>query len=121
VSRSEREKMLAGDEYNCHDPELSEMAIDVRRRVAAFCAADPGDEEGRYKLLQTIFGDVGSGVHIESPFYADYGVHTSIGEDTFINVNFMLVDDAPVSIAQSQLASGACSVLLSRSSPPNIL
>jgi len=23
------------------------------------------------------------GVHIEPPFYAEYGVHTSIGEDTF--------------------------------------
>jgi hypothetical protein len=34
--------MLAGDEYNCHNEELSEMAIVARRRVAAFCASDPG-------------------------------------------------------------------------------
>jgi maltose O-acetyltransferase len=44
--------------------------------------------------MQTIFAHVGSGVHIESPFYADYGVHTPIGDDTFINVNLMLIDDA---------------------------
>jgi maltose O-acetyltransferase len=111
VSQSEREKMLAGEEYNCHDAELSEMAIVARRRVAAFCAADPGDEQGRFQLLQTIFAHVGSGVHIESPFYADYGVHTSIGDDTFINVNFVLIDDAPVSIGKRCLFGPAVQIV----------
>jgi maltose O-acetyltransferase len=98
VSRSEREKMLAGEEYNCHDAQLSEMALSARRRVAAYCALDPGDANGRFELLQEILGHVEPGVHIETPFYVDYGVHTSIGYDTFINVNFMLIDDAPVTI-----------------------
>jgi maltose O-acetyltransferase len=114
VSQSEREKMLAGIEYNCHDPELSEMAIAARRRVAAFCALDPGDEEGRYQLLQTILGHVGNGVHIEAPFYADYGVHTSIGDDTFINVNFMLIDDAAVSIGKRCLFGPAVQVVTAK-------
>lgn len=92
--------MLAGEPYNCHDPELMEMALAARRRVAAFCATDPGDEEGRFHLLETIFGHVGPGVHIESPFFADFGVHTTIGRDTFINVNFMLIDDATVTIGE---------------------
>lgn len=111
MSPSEREKMLAGDEYNCHDSELSEMAIVARRRVAAFCTTDPGDEEVRFQLLQTIFAHVGNGVHIEPPFYADYGVHTSIGDDTFINVNFMLIDDAPVSIGKRCLFGPAVQII----------
>jgi maltose O-acetyltransferase len=106
--------MLAGDEYNCHDPELSQMAILARRRVAAFCAMDPGDEEGRFELLQEIFGHVESGVRIESPFYADYGVHTSIGHDTFINVNFMLIDDAPVSIGNRCLFGPAVQLVTAK-------
>ena len=114
VSRTEREKMLAGEEYNCHDPELIEMAIVARRRVAAFCALDPGDEEGRFELLQEIFGRVESGVHIEAPFYADYGVHTSIGHDTFINVNFMLIDDAPVSIGKRCLFGPAVQLVTAK-------
>jgi maltose O-acetyltransferase len=100
VSATEREKMLAGEPYNCHDPELIEMAIAARRRVAAYCDTDPGDADGRFPLLETIFGRVGPGVHIEPPFYADFGVHTTIGRDTFINVNFMLIDDATVSIGE---------------------
>jgi maltose O-acetyltransferase len=114
VSPTEREKMLAGEGYNCHDAELSEMAIVARRRVAAFCALDPGDEEGRFAALQTIFGHVERGVHIESPFYADYGVHTSIGHDTFINVNFMLIDDAPVSIGQRCLFGPAVQLVTAK-------
>jgi maltose O-acetyltransferase len=114
VNRSEREKMLAGEEYNCHDPELSEMAIAARRRVALFCATDPGDEEGRFELLQAIFGRVESGVHIEAPFYADYGVHTSIGRDTFINVNFMLIDDAPVAIGERCLFGPAVQLVTAK-------
>jgi maltose O-acetyltransferase len=100
VSPTEREKMLAGQPYNCHDSELREMAVAARRRVAAFCATDPDDEDGRFHLLETIFGRVDPGVHIEAPFYADFGVHTTIGRDTFINVNFMLIDGATVSIGE---------------------
>jgi maltose O-acetyltransferase len=103
VSPTEREKMLAGEQYNCHDSELGDMALNARRRVAAYCALDPGDEEGRFQLLQSIFGHVDKGVHIEAPLYVDYGIHTSIGYDTFINANFMLIDDAPVSIGKQCL------------------
>jgi hypothetical protein len=70
--------MLAGQECNCHDAEPSEMALIARRRVAAYCALDPGDTNGRFELRQALFGHVESGVHIETPCYADYGVHTSI-------------------------------------------
>lgn len=114
MSRSEREKMLAGEQYNCHDPELIEMAMAARRRVAAFCALDPGDEAGRLQVLESIFDYVATGVHIESPFYADYGVHTSIGHDTFINVNFMLIEDAPVSIGKRCLFGPAVQLVTAK-------
>src|SRR6266702_5391293 len=62
---SEREKMLSGERYSCHDPELARMAVEARRRVAAFCASDPGDAEERFRLLGQIFGRVERGVHID--------------------------------------------------------
>ena len=105
--RTEREKMLAGERYNCHDYELTAMAVAARRRVAQYCASDPGDEAGRLRLLRTIFASVGDGVHIEAPFYADYGVHTTIGRDTFVNVNCMIIDDAPISIGARVLIGPA--------------
>jgi maltose O-acetyltransferase len=71
---SERDKMLAGELYNCLDTELRAMAVAARRRVAAYCATDPGDEEERWRMLGEIFARVGPGVHIEPPLYVDYGV-----------------------------------------------
>jgi maltose O-acetyltransferase len=114
VSSTEREKMLAGEPYNCHDAELQAMAVAARRRVAAFCALDPGDEVGRFHLLETIFDHVDPGVYIEAPFYADFGVHTSIGRDTFINVNFVLIDDASVTIGERCLFGPAVQLVTSK-------
>ena len=111
IELSERQKMLKGQQYNCHDAELSQMAVEARRRVARFCASDPGDEEARFDLLKQIFGNVERGVHVEPPFYADYGVHTSIGEDTFVNVNWVLIDDAPVRIGRRVLIGPAVQLI----------
>ena len=60
--------MLAGEQYDCHDPELGDMAVQARRRVAEFCATDPADAAGRFRLLERIFARVGPGVHIEFNF-----------------------------------------------------
>lgn len=108
---SERDKMLAGAQYDSHDPELLGMAVAARRRVAAFCATDPGDGERRFALLGEIFAGVGPGVHIEQPFYVDYGVHTTIGADTFINVNCVIVDDAPIRIGARALLGPAVQMI----------
>jgi maltose O-acetyltransferase len=111
MERTEREKMLAGEQYNCHDAELQQMAVEARRRVAAFCATDPGDGPQRFRLLEQIFGRVEPGVHIEPPFYADFGVHTTIGQDTFINVNCVIVDDAPITIGRRVLLGPAVQLI----------
>src|SRR6478672_2598108 len=36
-------------------------------------------------------------------FYADYGVHTTIGEDTFINLHCVIIDDARIAIGRRVL------------------
>lgn len=108
---SERERMLAGEQYNYYDPELAGMAVKARQLVAVFCATDPGDSAERTRLLGEIFGHVGCGVHIEPPFYADFGVHTTIGEDTFINVNCVIVDNAPITIGKRVLLGPAVQLI----------
>jgi len=56
---SERDKMLAGELYNCLDAELRAMAVAARRRVAAYCATAPGDEEELWRMLGEIFARQG--------------------------------------------------------------
>ncbi len=96
---SERQKMLSGERYNCHDP--SARAWPSRHTGGSPCSvrairAMPKNGSG----CSVRSSDVERGTHIEPPLYADFGVHTTIGEDTFINVNCVIVDDAAISIGK---------------------
>ena len=49
---------------------------------------------------------VGEGVTVRPPFYCEYGA-VSIGERTFVNVNAVMLDGAPITIgAACQIATG---------------
>jgi maltose O-acetyltransferase len=93
---TEREKMIAGEGYDAHDPEL----IAGRRRARALMARINGelDEGQRFELLGELFASVGEGVLVEPPFYCDYGDLISIGPNAFLNFNCVILDCAPVSI-----------------------
>ena len=87
------------------------MAVRARQLVAAFCATDASESVQRTRLLHELFGQVGRGVHVEPPFYADFGVHTTIGDDTFINVNAVIIDDAPITIGSRVLFGPAVQLI----------
>lgn len=99
--------MLGGELYNSRDPELLAMARRARALVAEFNASPSTDGEGRHALLVRLFGDVGDGVWIEPPFFCDYGTHVHIGENSFLNVNCVLLDSAEIHIgAHTQIGPG---------------
>ena len=74
-------------DYNVKLSHLSEnqkMALDLMRF--------------RKQLLQKIFYSTGKNVHIESPFYADYGCFISLGENFYANFNCCILDGGGVEI-----------------------
>lgn len=95
---SEREKMLAGRTYDARDAELVALAHRARDLVAAYSATPSSDAGARSRILSAVMGSVGSGVWIEAPFFVDYGINVSIGDDTFINTGAVLVDDNVITI-----------------------
>jgi maltose O-acetyltransferase len=71
VTRSEREKMLAGELYDPFDQALvdgRERARDLCQRLNATCEADI---EMRRALLDQIFGKGGDTVWLQPPFFCD--------------------------------------------------
>ncbi|KAA6378725.1 MAG: putative sugar O-acetyltransferase, partial [Streblomastix strix] len=50
------------------------------------------------RLLQQYLQKIGENTILLPPFQADYGCHISIGSNSFINVNAMLQDTAPITI-----------------------
>ena len=98
---TEREKMDAGLWYDANfDPQL----LAARRRADQLCAdynaLPPGEDAGRLALLRTLIPDLGEGVTILSPFYADYGSNCRIGDGCFLNHGVYLMDGAPITLGK---------------------
>ncbi len=98
MSRTEREKMVAGDLYRPGDPELEAERVAARRWMLEFNTAFAAPNEQRQALLRRRFGSVGAGVDIRSPFFCDYGFNIHVGNRVFLNFNCVILDVAEVFI-----------------------
>jgi maltose O-acetyltransferase len=100
---SEREKMLAGEDYNARDPELLAIARRARVLLSELNAIPAAAPDVRNPLLQRLLGSVDEGVWVESPFFCDYGENIYLGRHTFINMNCVFLDSAAIRIGEHGL------------------
>ena len=101
--RSEKEKMLAGDLYDCNDPELVKLREECRATLEELnnkSSIKRLDE--RRKILTRLFGQ-DYGVYVEPPFFSDYGKNTKIGKGCYFNFNVTILDVAEVKIGDNVL------------------
>ena len=95
--------MLNGDYYNSRDLELIKMYHEARRLLKLYNNLDSQLLEERERILNALFQFKGKGVWIETPFFCDYGENISIGDNTFINTNCMLLDNNKITIGKNGL------------------
>jgi len=99
-SRSNRERMLAGDLYISDDPEnarLQQRGVQLADAYhRAVVAADPRARE----ILKDLVGTLGEDVQVNSPLFVDYGENLHIGDRTFINFNLTALDVAAITIGE---------------------
>jgi maltose O-acetyltransferase len=90
--------MLSGDLYFANDPDLVASRQACQRLLDRYNAmgADDGDE--RQRLLRELLGSLGDGSSILPRFLCDYGAQISIGANTFVNYDAVLLDCAPIVI-----------------------
>ena len=100
---TEREKMLAGEDYNARDPELLAIARRARVLLTELNTIPAAPPEVRLPLLEQLLGDAAEGVWVESPFYCDYGENIYLGAHTFINMNCVFLDSAAIRIGEDGL------------------
>jgi maltose O-acetyltransferase len=60
----------------------------------------PGESFLRTKAFQELLGYMGKDVHIQPPFYCDFGKNIEIGDGSFLNFNCTILDCAPVRIGK---------------------
>ena len=101
--RSEKEKMLAGDLYNCMDPELVQLREECRATLEELNHKSSITRlNERQAILRRLFG-ADYNVYVEPPFYCDYGKNTKIGKGCYFNFNVTILDVAEVKIGDNVL------------------
>jgi maltose O-acetyltransferase len=100
---TEREKMLAGEDYNARDPELLAIARRARVLLTELNAVPAAPPDVRLPLLEQLLAAAAEGVWVESPFYCDYGENIYLGAHTFINMNCVFLDSAEIRIGEDGL------------------
>ncbi|MFC0262676.1 sugar O-acetyltransferase [Fontibacter flavus] len=103
MSKSEKQKMLAGEIYNSRDPELLERYHICRSLILEFNHIPSTELVKKSEILDSLLGEKGDGVWIEAPFFCDYGENIRLGKNTFLNFNCLLLDCNLISIGKNGL------------------
>ena len=98
ATRTNRERMLAGDLYIADDPELAERMRRGTRLAAEFAELWPRDREAARAILPSCSAALGEETVVRAPIYVDYGDHLTIGARTFVNFGLVALDVAPITI-----------------------
>lgn len=93
---SEKEKCKNGELYDAnHDAQLLEERLACKEMCHEYNNIHPSDEKRR-EIIVKLFGKTGREFLIEQPFYCDYGYNVEIGENFYMNVNCVILDEAKV-------------------------
>lgn len=99
IIMTEKEKMLAGEVYDATDPELIGELMVTREVLYEYNTLRPSECERMKEILKELLGHVGdNNFLINQPFRCDYGKQISIGKRFFANFNFVVLDEAHVTI-----------------------
>ena len=100
-----RDRMLRGELYIDDDPDNDAVRAQVAELLARFNGSAPDAAGERDALLREMLEHVGEGVVVRPRFYCEYGA-VRIGAGTFVNVDAVMLDVAPIAIgAGCQIAT----------------
>ncbi|MCF7485452.1 sugar O-acetyltransferase [Vibrio sp. A2-1] len=99
--KTELEKMLSGQVYDGADQEIDTMRSNAKKALMAFNNHQTPDQQ--HTLQKQLFGKVGSSSLIQPPFHCEFGKTIEIGDDTFINMNVVMLDGANIKIGNNVL------------------
>src|SRR4051812_44879549 len=92
MTRTEKEKMLAGDLYRPGDPELRADSAQTRGWLVRYNSSLDKSPAERWKLLTERLADVGAGSVVRPPFHCDFGYNIRLGSNVFLNFNCVILD-----------------------------
>ncbi len=97
---TELEKMMSVQVFDGADKEIDAIRTHATHALMAFNGNT--DESQRDALQKNLFGKVGMSI-IRAPFHCEFGKTIEIGEETFINMNVVMLDGAKITIGNHVL------------------
>lgn len=101
-TRTEREKMLAGEPYLAWDEELLSARVKCRHTLKKLNDSIPNTPEWR-EAQEALIPNRKGGLYLEPPFRCDYGDNIHIGENFYANFNCVILDVNVVEIGDNVL------------------
>ncbi len=111
LDMKELEKMLSGKLYQASDETLVFMRNKAKDLMYRYNNIHPNKQNKKLNILKKMLGSMGEDVHINQPFYVDYGVHIHIGNHFFANYDLTILDVANVSIGHNVMFGPKVSLL----------
>lgn len=103
MTRTERDKMVAGEWYACVDAELDALRVAAQTAVFQHNSLPPATRGDIAPALRNLLGSDGEDARIEAPFYCPYGFNIFLGRRTFLNAGCTILDTAPVRIGDNTM------------------
>lgn len=100
---TEREKMLAGELYDCGDPALLTRWHLAKDLVRQYNALPSDDLAAKDAILDRLLGGRGRNLWITPPFFVDYGENIFFGDNCEVNMNCTFLDDNRIVIGDNAL------------------
>ena len=100
---TEREKMLAGELYDCGDSELLKQWHKAKDLMRDYNRTDSADAKEKGRILRELLGGQGDNLWITAPFYVDYGNNIYFGNNCEVNMNCTFLDDNEIRIGNNAL------------------
>ncbi|MGO5073497.1 sugar O-acetyltransferase [Clostridium sporogenes] len=100
---TEREKMLAGELYDCGDSQLLSQWHRAKNLVRDYNQTNSENLEEKNRILTELLGGRGGNLWITAPFFVDYGNNIYFGNNCEVNMNCTFLDDNKIIIGNNAL------------------
>ena len=101
--KTELDKCMAGEWYDCHDPIFITQKGKTRQLLARYNALPYEEKKTKQEVLKEMFGSIGNNVSVGTPFLCDYGCNIHIGDNVSVNMNCSFIDCNKITIGSHVL------------------
>lgn len=99
-----KDVLHSGELYLPSDECILREQAKCLQKLHAFNATSPAEQEKRQALMKEMFAEIGEGVYIEPPFYANFGgAHCHFGKGVYVNFHLTCVDDTHIYVGDQTM------------------